>query len=999
MTVSRWEQRVDVLGQVVVRGAGGIVPLTRSMEIAVLSLLALRAGSAVSGDSLIDLLWPDDPPRTANKTLQGYVKRVRSMVAVNGIELSYAGPAGYVLMLAPDQVDALQFESLVAHARTSADDTVRLQRLDEALALWRGEPFAGCDFEGLRARREWLQRLLSGTRAERVATQIRLGVSAESLAAIRALLAEEPTNERLWLHLAGAQYLAGNPVAALETVTEARRALDERVGVVPGPELSELQRRMLEHDDVEESYYRLTGGSRPPALRGSIGRPSAASPPLPPPGGELIGRESQLAEIVAAVDTSPIVTVVGPGGIGKTRCTVEAARRAGVPCRGFVDLSALTTGAGLALHLAGTFGVPDRDDPVAAVAAQVAGPPSTVLLDNVEQIPDAGAVIAELAQRCPSVVWLVTSQTELGLPNERVIRLGPLPTETDGTPERTDEPTLRTGASASGATPTPRTGEPHGEELSAAARLLAQAAARRGVRGVSDEAYAEIASLTGGIPLALELAACQLQHLEPSVLLAALHDPIDTLVDPRHAVDRHRSMRASFELATTRLSPEAQALLAILSGRPAGAPYDDLLAAWSGPAPLPRAVAELIEAGFAGSGPDSAGATRLTQLPLVRSYGRTLPRPEDADAIEGALDLAVFGRVQALFGGTDPSSIEPDLADIRRLLQRGLDHPDALDTAQQLGAGLILYWWSVRITEGRRWLDDLLDRSATGPVRPYAIQTAAFLDFYVGDGETARRRVEEALHDGVPDPSAQSRLLALLAMLDAADGAVEVAGTRAEQAVELARASDDLQTLFYALGNAGEVAMSAGDDALARERLVECIERLQRLGLDWLSAAPHSRLGDLDLSATNRQRARMWFDRSIALWSARELGAGAPQTLAGLARLDTVEGDLESARRNLDTALATAERCGSRAEYPWIAVGYAAVLAASGREEDAAILFALGLRHGPRVGRDVRRVVEAELAPLYAVAVSDPRTVAQHPLVLSTALEDVPSLIEKLVAG
>ncbi len=974
MTVSRWEQRVDVLGQVVVRGAGGIVPLTRSMEIAVLSLLALRAGSPVSGDSLIDLLWPDDPPRTAHKTLQGYVKRVRSMVAVNGIELSYAGPAGYVLALAPDQVDALQFESLVAHARTSTDDAVRVQRLDEALQLWRGEPFAGCDFEGLRPRREWLQRLLSGTRVERVAAQIRLGVSPESLAAVRALLAEEPTNERLWLHLAGAQYLAGNPVAALETVAEARRSLDELVGVVPGPELTELHRRMLEHDDVEAGYFRLTGGSQPPVPRGTVGRSSAALPSLPQPGGELIGREEQVAEIVAAVDAgSPIVSVVGPGGMGKTRCTVEAARRAGRPCRGFVDLSALTTGAGLALHLAGTFGVPDRDDPIAAVAAQVVGSPSTVVLDNVEQITGATAVIAELAQRCPSVVWLVTSQTELGLPVERVIRLGPLATESDQ--DRGDD-----GASE-------------------ATRLLTQAARRRGVRGVDGRAYAEIASLTGGIPLALELAACQLQHLEPSVLLSALHDPIDTLVDPRHAVDRHRSMRASFELATTRLSPDARALLPVLSDRPGGVPYDDLLAGWPGPTPLPRVVAELTEAGFAGTETDSAGATRLVQLPLVRSYGRTLPRPPDAEAVEGALDLAVFGRVQALFGGADPSSIEPDLADIRRLLQRGLDHPDALDTAQQLAAGLILYWWSVRITEGRRWLDDLLDRSTGGPVRPYAIQTAAFLDFYVGDGETARRRLEEALDDGVADPSAHARLLALLAMLDVAEGRVEVAGPRAEQAVELARASQDLQTLFYALGNAGEVATSTGADALARERFVECIERLQRLGLDWLSAAPHSRLGDLDLSAGHHQRARMWYDRSIALWSARDLGAGAPQTLAGLARLDTVEGDLESARQALDTALATAERCGSRAEYPWVAVGYAAVLAASGRLEEARILFGLGLRHGPRVGRDVRRLVEAELAPLFAVAVDDAATLADHPLVLSTPLEDLPTVIERLVAG
>ena len=974
--MSRWEQRVDVLGPVVVRGAGGIVPLTRSMEIAVLSLLALRAGSPVSGDSLIDLLWPDDPPRTASKTLQGYVKRVRSMVAVNGIELSYAGPAGYVLALPPDRVDALQFESLVAHARTSTDDALRVQRLDEALALWRGEPFAGCEFEGLRPRREWLQRLLSGTRVERVAAQVRLGVSAAALDTIRTLLLEEPTNERLWLHLASAQYLTGNPVAALDTIGEARRRLEELVGVALGPELTELHRRMLDHDDVETCYHRLTGASQPPAMLGAARRSSTVLPSLPLPGGDLVGRDAVIDEIVSAVDDGvPIVTITGPGGMGKTRCAVEAARRANAPCRGFVDLSALTTGAALALHLAGTFGVPDRDDPVSAVAAQVAGPRTTVVLDNVEQIADAAWVIGDLAQRCPSVVWLVTSQTELGSAAERVIRLGPL--DTDG----------------GGATPA--------GGRSAAAVLLAAAAERRGVPVVDEQPLAEIATLIGGIPLALELAACQLQYLEPALLLRSLQDPLEALVDPRRAVSRHRSMRACFELAEARLSSDALDLFAIVSPRPAGTPYDDLLASWQRDTPLPRAVAELAEAGFASTSTDGSGSTRLTQLPLVRAYGRTVPRPPDADAMDTALDLAVLGRVQALFAGAQPGSIEPDLADIRRLLQRGLDHPNAIDSAHQLAAALILYWWSVRITEGRRWLDDLLDRSASQPtpMRPYAAQTAAFLDFYVGDGETARRRLEETLSTDVADPSARSRLLALLAMLDVADGAVELAVTRVEQAVELARSSQDLQTLFYALGNAGDVATSTGDVAVARERFVECIERLQRLGLDWLSAAPHARLGDLDLTTGNHRRARMWYDRSIALWSARDLGPGAPQTLAGLARLDTVEGDLERARRNLDTALTTAERCGSRAEYPWVAVGYGAVLAAVGRREEAGILFGLGLRHGPRVGRDVRRLVDAELAPYFAGAVEDPAAMAEHPLVVGTALEDLPMVIEKLVAG
>ena len=161
-----------------------------------------------------------------------------------------------------------------------------------------------------------------------------------------------------------------------------------------------------------------------------------------------------------------------------------------------------------------------------------------------------------------------------------------------------------------------------------ATTLLTAAAERRGVRVSGGQSLDEIAALIGGIPLALELAACQLQYLEPAALLRSLQDPIETLVDPRRAVGRHRSMRACFELARARLSRDATDLFAIVSRRPAGAPYDDLLACWSRATPLSRTVAELVEAGFASTTTDSAGATRLTQLPLVRSYGRTMPHPD-----------------------------------------------------------------------------------------------------------------------------------------------------------------------------------------------------------------------------------------------------------------------------------------------------------------------------------------------------------------------------------
>ena len=216
---------VDLLGPVRIQGPDEPQILTRRMEIGVLGMLALHAGTPVTGSNLIDLLWPQDPPRTAAKTLQGYVKRVRGLLAGARVELSYVGPAGYLLALAPEQVDALRFESLVAAARTCPDDSLRVQQLDEALALWRGEPFAGCDLEGLGPFRQWLERLRSGARLERATADIRRGVTEQTISALRVLIAQEPTNERLWLHLIAALYLVGNPVAALEASAEARREL------------------------------------------------------------------------------------------------------------------------------------------------------------------------------------------------------------------------------------------------------------------------------------------------------------------------------------------------------------------------------------------------------------------------------------------------------------------------------------------------------------------------------------------------------------------------------------------------------------------------------------------------------------------------------------------------------------------------------------------------------------------------------------------------------
>lgn len=981
---------VDLLGPVRIQGPDEPQILTRRMEIGVLGMLALHAGTPVTGSNLIDLLWPQDPPRTAAKTLQGYVKRVRGLLAGARVELSYVGPAGYLLALAPEQVDALRFESLVAAARTCPDDSLRVQQLDEALALWRGEPFAGCDLEGLGPFRQWLERLRSGARLERATADIRRGVTEQTISALRVLIAQEPTNERLWLHLIAALYLVGNPVAALEASAEARRELDERVGVAPGPELMEIEHRIGVHDDVEGCYVRLTGielrpatvtpgpasGSTPGSGSGADRERANAALPMPVWAGELVDREDTVADIVRQIDRGvPVVTIVGPGGMGKTRCAVEAARQAGTVCVGFLDLSGIVSADALAVHLAGTIGTPGHDDPFVAIAEKLARHRCSVLLDNAEQIVGGADVIGRLASLCPSVTWLVTSRLELGLEAERVTRLQPLPLD------------------------------PVAGGMSLSAALLLSAAERRGVSlpAAAHPVIEQIAAAIGGIPLALELAACQLQSLDPATLLRALDDPLVTLVDRRRAIDRHRSMRACFELGLDQLSPDGLVLLALLSGRPNGARYDDLAAVWPAESaePLPAALAELVELGFATRTTDTAGATRITQLPVVRALGRELTVADQLGPLPAALDAVVMGRVAAASAGGHTSDVEPDLADVRRLLQFGVDDDAGLEPALGLAAALVIYWWSHRMVEGRGWLHALLRR----PVRQQpsvnrllALNSAVFLDYGVGDSDSARRHADEALATGAAMvPPVHSMLLSRTAMLDAAEESIDLARSRAAESLAIARAIGDGQVLWLTLGNCGDVAIATGDRQQARELYLECIDQLRRSGISWLAAAPCGRLGDLELSAGRLTESRMWFDRAVSLWLDRELGAGAGQTLAGAARLDVIEGRLADARTHLDAGLLAAEKSGSRIEYPFLTIGYAALAAARDDDDTARALFALALSHGRRAGVALRPMIDGELASLYRSKVDRCSPENDEALALTTSLEDLPAIIRRLI--
>src|SRR5829696_3587654 len=205
-----------VLGPLEVREEGQPIEFGRQKQRALLALLLLRRGEVVSTDALVEGLWGEDPPRTARAALQNYVSQLRATLGP-GTVVSQTG--GYALEAGPEQLDLSRFERLLAEGR-GAPAAERERTLQEALALWRGPPLAGLEFEPF-----------AGAECPRL-EELRAG-AVEDLAdaKLEALIAQHPFRERLRGQLMLALYRAGRQVEALEAYRETRRTLVDELGI------------------------------------------------------------------------------------------------------------------------------------------------------------------------------------------------------------------------------------------------------------------------------------------------------------------------------------------------------------------------------------------------------------------------------------------------------------------------------------------------------------------------------------------------------------------------------------------------------------------------------------------------------------------------------------------------------------------------------------------------------------------------------------------------
>ncbi|NJC68595.1 AAA family ATPase [Planosporangium thailandense] len=549
-----------VLGPVEVRACGAPPAELPPSVRALLARLALAAGRVVSVDSLTDALWGEELPADSTNALQIRVSKLRRALVAAGIggDVLVTRAPGYLLAVSTEAVDAHRFEHLVARARTAAgagEVAAALDRFDEALELWRGPALADVGTaEWASAERTRLEELRLGAVEDRLELCLEAGRHAESVADLERLATDNPLRERLHRLLMLALYRSGRQAEALAAYQALRRHLADELGIDPSPELQALSEAILR----QQVPPAPAAGTIPVDSAPVAGAPTGAvatNEPAAGRGGRLpqrlasvIGRHEDVTTALQRLRTARVVTLTGPGGVGKTTLALEIARGVDDTLADevhLIRLAALEQGADVAEAVAAQLGIAASGpgaEAADAVFDHLARRRPLLVVDNCEHvIDDVAALIERLAESCPEVRVLATSREALAVPGEIQVAVGPLPTP-DGTED------VATIAAAP------------------AVRLFCERA--RAVRPsftVDAETAPVVASICrqlDGMPLAIELAAARVKALSPADISARLRDRFSLLTaGPRTSEARHRTLRATLDWSYQLLTDAERRLL------------------------------------------------------------------------------------------------------------------------------------------------------------------------------------------------------------------------------------------------------------------------------------------------------------------------------------------------------------------------------------------------------------------------------------------------------
>ncbi|WP_247686130.1 BTAD domain-containing putative transcriptional regulator [Micromonospora sp. C31] len=970
--------RFGLLGPLAVWTTDGAPVNVPDLKVRVLlaDLLA-HQGRPVPVDRLVDDLWGERPPANPSGALQTKVWQLRRALndaEAGGRDLVVSRPPGYLLH-APGQTDADRFDALVERATGTPAWPARVTLLDEALALWRGPvlaDFADEPFTRALATRLEEQRLVAVE--ERAAARLALGEHQLLVGELADLVVQHPFRERARALQLRALYRAGRQGEALASYARFRRQLADELGLDPGPELVALHRAILAHDpvllaDAPAATAVLTGraglrtdpnqsagpggagGRRDPGGASGAGGGdgpagpdgprgaddsltrslwSAGSTNTPPPAGSgrvpprtnlpapltpLVGRAEAVRHVHDLLRVERLITLVGPGGVGKTRLAVEAAHQLAEAYPDgvwLVELASLRPDdpAALAGSLLAVLGIREATGadrgPTGAPATPadrlvdvLRGRSLLLVLDNCEHVVEP---VAELAQRvlphAPGVRLLATSQDPLGVAGERVWPVPPLEL------------------------PDPEVTEPEVLARSSAVQLFVARAAAAvpgfALDAANARAVAELCRRLDAVPLALELAATRVRALGVHGLVDRLDDRFRLLSGGhRGAPPRQQTLRAMIDWSWELLSDPERVVLRRLAAHADGCTVEAAEAVCAD-RELPAGdvlglLVRLVDRSLVAM-TEGAGEPRYRLLESVAEY--CLARLREADEVAVVrrrhrrhyVELARRAD-EELRGSAQRrwlAQLDQETANLRLALDGALADGDAAG-ALELTTALAWYrYLRGRLREARRSIEAALAVPGTVPASLRAAATCwrAGLALLEAGGDHAPL-VGPALAGWPPDedPAGRARAACFLGLALLNTGDVATSQELVDDALAQFERLGDRWGVAIALSLRAGHAQSRGDLEAASRDGARSVALFRELGDRWGqlqgSFALTSRaeaVGDYP-EATRLHREGLRMAEELGLW------LEASDRLSGLGRIALLSGDYDRAREFHERAL------------------------------------------------------------------------------------------------